>query len=307
MLTICIPVYNFDVTGLVRELLRQANGLDLPVEVLVFDDFSQPYCRKKNAALGQLPQVSYLEFDFNIGRSRIRNRLGDIASGEWLLFLDCDTMPESPDFLARYVQLLGQADVVYGGRVYGPIPQHRELMLRWHYGVRRECSRAVIRQVRPYKSFTSSNFVIKRELFLSARFNEALSGYGHEDTLLALDLKHRGVDIVHIDNPTVHLGLEPAAEFIEKATQGAHNLARILHMLPKRQRAEFERSVKLLRTFRISRRAGLLYPLRYVFRALPLIKRQLMGQRPLLPLFDLYVLSLLAQLYSKGWDVLREY
>lgn len=303
MLSICIPVYNFDVTGLVRELLHQADGLSQPVEVLVFDDYSQSYYRKKNATLGQLPRVQYLEFDFNIGRSRIRNRLGDIASGEWLLFLDCDTMPEGSDFLARYVEQLGQAEVIYGGRTYGPRPQHRELMLRWRYGVRRECTKSVFRHIRPYKSFMSSNFIISRELFLSIRFNEALSGYGHEDTLLALDLKHRGVGIAHIDSPTIHLGLEPAGEFIEKAAQGTLNLARILHMLPERQQVEFERSIKLLRVFRILRHLGLLYPLRYVSRAfVPIIKRQLMGGRPLILLFDLYELSLLAQLYSKRWS-----
>ena len=303
MLSICIPTYNFDITELVRELLRQADGINYPIEVLVFDDYSQPYYRRQNNAVAMLPRVNYLEFDYNMGRSCIRNRLGDIANGEWLLFMDCDTMPQSPDFLRKYVEHLGQIDVLYGGRVYGSKPQHRELMLRWRYGLKRECSKAIFRQLRPYKSFMSSNFVIKRELFLSHRFNEELSGYGHEDTLLANTLKNNGKNILHIDNPTVHLGLEPAGEFIEKAGQGVRNLVRILNMLPKQQRVEFERSIKLLHVFRISRCIGLLYPLRYIFRVfVPLIKRQLIGNRPSILLFDLYELSLLAQLYSKNWE-----
>lgn len=306
MLSICIPTYNFDITELVRELLRQANGLNYPIEVLVFDDYSQPYYRRQNNTLSMLPRVNYLELDYNMGRSRIRNRLGDVAQGEWLLFMDCDTMPLSPDFLRKYVEHLGQIDVLYGGRAYGPKPQHRDLMLRWRYGLKRECSKAIFRQLRPYKSFMSSNFVIRRSVFLNTRFNEELSGYGHEDTLLAIELKHKGISITHIDNPTVHLGLEPASEFIDKTEQGMLNLARILHMLPAKRRVELERSVKLLQVFRIARALGMLYPLRYVSRALmPIIKRQLGSQRPLVTLFDIYQLSLLAQLYSKNWQTLR--
>lgn len=307
MLSICIPVYNFDVTELVDSLLKQAEAIDYPVEILVFDDFSQSYYRKKNAPLVLRPNVSYLEFDFNIGRSRIRNRLGDFARGEWLLFLDCDTIPETPDFIANYVENLGRAKVIYGGRTYGPKPRHSGLILRWKYGVRRECTKAMFRQINPYKSFMSSNFVIERETFLTTRFNEDLSGYGHEDTLLGIDMKHNDISILHIDNPTVHLGLESATEFIEKTAQGVLNLARILQMMPD-SRTEIEKSIKLLNVFRKARYLGLLYPLRWVFNILtPVIKKHLASKKPSVTLFDIYKLSLLAKLYNKGWNEIKTY
>lgn len=307
MLSICIPVYNFDVTQLVDELLRQAAEIDYPVEVLVFDDFSQSYYRKKNSLLAPRANVNYLEFDFNIGRSRIRNRLGDFAQGEWLLFLDCDTMPESPNFIKNYAENLGRTKVIYGGRTYGPKPSHNKLLLRWKYGVCRECGKAIFRQIKPFKSFMSSNFVISKETFHDVRFNEDLSGYGHEDTLLGIDLKNHEIEILHIDNPTVHLGLESATEFIEKTAQGVLNLARILQMMPN-SRKDIEKSIKLLHIFRIARYMGLLYPLRWVFNVLiPVIKKQLTSKKPSVILFDIYKLSLLAKLYNKNWNEIKTY
>ena len=164
MLSICIPVYNFDVNALVDELLAQAARVACPVEILVFDDFSQSFYRARNRRLSQLPQVHYLEFDYNLGRSRIRNRLADFAHGEWLLFIDCDMMPETPAFLAAYADMLGQAPVVYGGRTQGPRPKHSALLLRWRYGQKTECQKAIIRQLQPYSTFMGGNFLIEKEL-----------------------------------------------------------------------------------------------------------------------------------------------
>lgn len=303
MLSICIPVYNFDVTPLVDELLRQASEITYPVEILVFDDYSQSYYRKKNSQLEPRPHVTYLEFDFNIGRSKIRNRLADLAHGQWLLYLDCDTVPESPNFLRNYVEQLGKAPVIYGGLTYGPRPTaHKELMLRWKYGVRRECLKARFRQIKAYKSFKSSNFVVERETFRGIRFNELLSGYGHEDTLLGIEFEKHDVKILHIDNPAVHLGLDSCTVFIEKSTQAIHNLARILQMLPESQK-KIEKSIKLLNVFRIARFTGMTYPLRAILRVFkPIIKKQLAGKEPSVTLFDMYKLSLLMKLYRKGWS-----
>ncbi|RME04221.1 MAG: glycosyltransferase family 2 protein, partial [Bacteroidetes bacterium] len=41
MLSILIPIYNFNVVELVMELHRQATELDEPVEILAFDDGSE--------------------------------------------------------------------------------------------------------------------------------------------------------------------------------------------------------------------------------------------------------------------------
>ncbi|MDI3526991.1 MAG: hypothetical protein PWR03_1174 [Tenuifilum sp.] len=301
MISVCIPVYNFDVTELVNELLAQANRINYPIEILLFDDHSHSYFRKKNEPLGLNSKVNYLEFDFNIGRSKIRNRLADVASGQWLLFLDCDVMVDDPNYLKRYIDNLPNAKVICGGRKYGPKPFRPELLLRWKYGVYRECKSAYIRQMTPYSSFISGNFVIETETFQNIRFNEELSGYGHEDTLLGIDLKRNQVDILHIDNPTIHMGLDSCKEFIEKTEQGVSNLAKILQMTPC-MRKELEKSITLLKVFRFLRMIGLLLPLRWISKVYtPFIRQNLCSKRPSILIMDLYKLTILARLYTKGW------
>lgn len=301
MISICIPVYNFDVTELTDSLLAQANRIGYPIEILLFDDHSLSYFRNVNSKLNNLKDVNYLEFDFNIGRSKIRNRLADFASGHWLLFLDCDMVIDDPDFLQGYVDALTKAQVVCGGIKYGKKPFREELILRWKYGVFRECKKAIRRQLSPYNSFMSGNFLITSEVFHTIRFNEDISGYGHEDTVFGIELKRRKVSILHIDNPSLHLGLEPCFDFLQKSEQSVINLTKLMQNAPDLRR-DLERTVRVLRVFKILRYLGLILLLRWVFRVVnPVIRRSLCSRHPSLLMFDVYKLALLAKLYSKGW------
>jgi glycosyltransferase involved in cell wall biosynthesis len=301
MISVCIPVYNFDVTELTESLLDQANKIGYPIEILLFDDHSLSYFKKLNSKLNSRKDVSYLEFDFNIGRSKIRNRLADFASGHWLLFLDCDMVIDDPNFLRNYVDSLNKAQVVCGGIKYSRKPFREELILRWKYGVSRECKNPILRQLSPYNSFMSGNFLITSEVFHTIRFNEDISGYGHEDTVFGIDLKRRKVSILHIDNPSLHLGLEPCFDFLQKSEQSVINLSKLMQNAPE-LRKDLEKSVRVLRVFKLLRRLGLTIILRWVFRVVnPIIRRSLCSKRPSLLLFDLYKLALLAKLYSKGW------
>ncbi len=301
MISICIPVYNFDVNELTDSLLEQASRIGYPIEILLFDDHSLSYFKKANSQLNNRKDVSYLEFDFNIGRSKIRNRLADFASGHWLLFLDCDMVIDDPNFLQGYVDTLTKAQVVCGGIKYGKKPFREELILRWKYGVFRECKSALRRQLSPYNSFMSGNFLILSEVFHSIRFNEDISGYGHEDTVFGINLKRRKVSILHIDNPSHHLGLEPCFDFLQKSEQSVINLSKLMRNAPD-LRKDLERTVKVLRVFKTLRFLGLTIPLRWVFRVVnPIIRRGLCSKHPSLLMLDLYKLALLAKLYSKGW------
>ena len=102
MISVCLPIYNFDVTELAEELVNQANEFNINIEVLAFDDASLSYYKRRNSQVAINSNVHYLEFDQNLGRSKIRNRLADFAQGTWLLFLDCDMIPELPNFLNNY-------------------------------------------------------------------------------------------------------------------------------------------------------------------------------------------------------------
>lgn len=301
MISICIPIYNYDVSELVDELLRQARDISYPVEIMLFDDHSLSYYKQINSKLSTRDYVNYLEFDYNIGRSKIRNRLADFATGQWLLFLDCDLVVDSPDFLKNYIGVLTKAPVICGGLKYGQKPFREELYLRWKYGISRESKISARRQLKPHNSFMSGNFLISYETYHSIRFNEEISGYGHEDTLFGIELKRKDIPVLHIDNPALHLGLEPCYDFLSKSEQSVINLAKLMRMAPD-LRKDLEHSVRILVVFRYLRMAGLIVPLRWIFRGVnPIIRKRLCGRRPSLILFDVYKLALLAKLYSKGW------
>ncbi|MDX9845540.1 MAG: glycosyltransferase [Tenuifilaceae bacterium] len=297
MISICLPIYNFDVNELVDELLRQAREFNINIEILAFDDASLSYYKKRNTRISVNSNVHYLEFDYNLGRSRIRNRLADFAQGSWLLFLDCDMIPELPNFLNNYNSVIDQANVICGGTSYGPKPFKKELLLRWRYGVHKENKNAIRRQTRPYASFLSGNFMIRKDIFHQIRFNEAISGYGHEDTLFGLDLKRNKVPILHIQNPCIHLGIEPCFDYLLKTEQGIINLVKLLSIVPQ-EKKNLRRNIKLLRVYHTFRILGLGYPLRWFFKVFnPIIRRVLCGNRPSTILFDLYKLGMLAQLF----------
>lgn len=298
LVSVCLPVYNFDVTELVEDLINQAHVNEIPIEILVFDDHSISYYKKRNQELAKHRDVSYLEFDNNLGRSKIRNRLADFAIGEWLLFLDCDMVPSTSSFLSNYVNAIRtDVKVICGGIAYGDRPIKADLMLRWRYGVLRESRSSSIRQHFPYKSFLSGNFMIAREVYYQIRFNEEISGYGHEDTLFGLDLKKNKVPILHIDNTCLHLGIEPCFEYLVKSEQGIINLVRLLRIVPE-MKVELERNIRLLRYYKIVRFMGLSYPMRLFFRFFnPFIRRLLCKAHPSLFLFDLYKVGLIAQIY----------
>ena len=48
MISICIPIYNFDVRQLITELARQISNIDVPCELVLIDDFSTEEFRKMN-------------------------------------------------------------------------------------------------------------------------------------------------------------------------------------------------------------------------------------------------------------------
>lgn len=228
MISILIPIYNYDVSPLVGVLQRQCLCLNHPFEILCFDDASLDTYKQKNRALIGMEGVLYRELSENKGRSGIRNFLASAARFPFLLFLDNDGMPESSDFMELYLQQANPNRVLYGGRTYDPQPPSDKLeMLHWKYGSRREVLPAVERQKSPYRGFQTNNFLISRKLFLDIGFDESMVGYGHEDTLFGQELERRGIPICHLTNPYRHLGLEPVDVFLKKQEQALQNLFRL--------------------------------------------------------------------------------
>jgi glycosyltransferase involved in cell wall biosynthesis len=224
MISVCIPVFNVDVRPLARQLADQIAGLNVPAEVLFFDDFSKEPFRIINRQIREFVGITYAEMDFNRGRAGIRNQLGKLASQPWLLFLDGDSLLPDSGFLKNYIHAFGDAQIMCGGTVYDPSPPDKDKRLRWKYGTRREQVPAVKRASDNKFAITANNFLINRNLFFEVGFREAISNYGHEDTVFGYDLFLKGLTVRHIDNPVIHTGLESSEEYLRKTRMALDNL-----------------------------------------------------------------------------------
>ena len=257
MLSILIPVYNFDLRALVVRLQHQGEKSLIPYEIICLDDNSSEQFRNLNKELEQLENVSYSKLQKNIGRSAIRNRLAEMANYEFLLFMDCDSMPETDVFVFNYAAKLQENTVLYGGRSYSPEkPFDKSLYFHWFYGSSREVKSVLERSQNPFRSFMTNNFVIPKKLMLEIGFDESLKQYGHEDTVFGLELKRRGVQILHLDNPLRHIGLEKASVFLKKSEQAIENLLLLMH------KHDLKDDIKLLRYFVKTR---VLHPIIYIW------------------------------------------
>lgn len=229
LLSILIPIYNYNVTHLVTELRRQAEELGIVYEICLLDDASAEEFRKQNRNLIQKTNIRYEELPENVGRSAIRNRLVEMAKYEYLLFMDCDSGVIMPHYLQTYREALNPQALLYGGRAYLPKapldPQH---LLHWQYGRQREQQDFQERQKNPYHSFMTNNFLMPKSLFESITFDESLRTYGHEDTLFGMELAAKNVEILHLHNPLLHMGLETAEVFLAKSKMAVYNLAQLI-------------------------------------------------------------------------------
>jgi glycosyltransferase involved in cell wall biosynthesis len=229
-ISVLIPVYNRSVVELVHGLHRQLKLIGAPFEILVIDDKSDDKFIKQNAASADFQNVHYLCLDKNVGRSRIRNLLGEKAQYDQLLFLDCDSGIVDDHFISRY--LASDGKVIYGGTSYDDVKPAKDYSLHWSYGKKYEAQDVRHREANPYISFRSNNFLIGKTIFEQVKFDESILEYGHEDTLFAMSLKEKNISIEHIDNPAYHLGLEDNETFINKTETALLSLIKIKKINP---------------------------------------------------------------------------
>lgn len=227
MISICIPVYNFNITALVNELTNQVSALNIPGEIIVIDDGSEHFREINKIACGK---HTYIELKENIGRARIRNLFLKYAQYPYLLFLDCDSWVKTTSFLSNYVDVIkDNPGIVCGGRIYEAGRPKREKRLRWKYGLRRESQPLSVRREFPNKSFMTNNFLISKKIFEENQFDERMVTYGHEDTLFGYNLKKKNITITHIDNPVVNGDIELNSVYLNKTREGVINLVNILN------------------------------------------------------------------------------
>lgn len=289
-MSICIPVYNEDVRNLTLSLVHELQQLKINAEILLYDDYSRDEIREMNRELSEHSGVRYKELPENVGRSAIRNKLGKEARGEYLLFLDCDSLVTSGNFIQNYMDCASVGHiVVIGGTLYPDKAPGKENTLHWKYGARIESS--IRKQATGRSHFHSNNFLIRKDVFCEILFNEKLSTYGHEDTFFGFELRQAGITVYNIDNPVLHNHLESNEIFIKKTEKALLNLLKLNEINPG-----FRSEVKLLQWTHTLHRLGLTSLITHLFRRYKQrLYHNLTGDDPSLFCFNLYRLGFLAE------------
>jgi len=259
MLSILIPIYNFDIRKFVNELHKQAVAENINFEIILADDASDFNFRKLNKETENLTHVKYIQLEKNIGRSKIRNFLAENAKFDYLLFADCDSEIPNNIFIKNYISYCKNEVVICGGRTY-----------------------------KKEKPFCEKE-IISKSIHSSIKFDEKISQYGHEDTIFGIELKRKGIKIKHIDNPLNHIDLETCTDFISKTKKGIENL---VYLSKNYNYPELFEDIKLLKTFTKTEKLSFFFKT-YFKLFEKLTEKNLCSSHPSLKLFDLYKLAYL--------------
>ncbi len=288
-LSVLIPVYNWDCSSLLTELHSQGLRLGLPFEIIVADDCSD--CEYGNSTTaGSLEHCRYIRLGQNLGRSAIRNYLANESRYEKLLFIDCDMQVRTDTFLYSYIQASREAKVVCGG-ICTPLLMPHGCELRYTYESSADRRRSArIRSRQPYQRFTTASFLIDRKEFMRIRFNESIDGYGYEDVCFGHELETRGTEILHIDNPLVHMGLDENAVFLDKTLQAIRNA--YIHA------PGLGHSSRIVSCYRKVCKLHATWVFRLIWRwGRKSMEKNLLGKKPNLRVFALYKLCYLCSEY----------
>lgn len=292
-LSICVPVYNFDVRELVFDLKKEIDSQKTDAEIILIDDASKEECKQVNRELQNIAH-QFIFLKKNIGRSRIRNLFLQYAAGEYLLFLDCDGKITVKNFLKNYIQFIQEHPdtlVIYGGREVLNSASDQDHYLRWKFAVERENLPVEVRREKPYLSFQTNNFVIRKGILERVGFNPEFQKYGYEDLLLAMDLKAEHIKIDHIDNPILNNDLESNIVYLEKVEESVESLS---HMLKDERLSSKLSEVKLVKLYNKLKNTPFKAVLGFLFnRGEGNIKRKLSKGNVNLRYLDIYKLGLL--------------
>ena len=226
-LSILIPFKGDDPTPLLAALARETGD----AEVVILDDGSRDpaLAARVEAAIAALPlPARFARLAVNEGRSKGRNRLVAHARAGHFLFLDSDMLPDSPTFIAAWLDLIARENpaVAFGGFSLDQAPARADHALHRAMAGHSDCLPATERALTPEKIFTS-NLLVRADVFAAESFDESFAGWGWEDVEWGMRVARRW-PILHVENTATHLGLDTARTLADKYEQSTGNFARIV-------------------------------------------------------------------------------
>ncbi len=286
ILSILIPVYNYNCVALVKALQQQAENCNIDYEILVADDGSdnaEIVC--ENRKINAIPHSVYHEMGQNHGRSWIRNWLVSQSQGAYLLFIDSDAEICNAHFVGNYLRHVEKGAVICGGILHPEEEPSHTRRLRYRYEKAMEpCFTAERRNQHPYANLRTFNFMMPREVALSHPFDESITLYGYEDTLLGGMFEKEGLKVIHIDNPLINADIEENPIFLKKTEESMHSLYQLKDKMRHHSR--------LLTSYEKIRRLKLDTLLRFVFPLLrPMLTWHLTGKQPTVIALQFYKLA----------------
>ena len=288
MISVLIPVYNYNIIALVKMIHEQLIDASIDFEILCLDDASNPLYSEENKTIESYSNTSYFISKENNGRIKTRQLLAKKAQFEWLLFLDADVVPKTSTFIKEYIKTLPKYDAVFGGFAYKNEFPKPEYMLRWKYGKSQEEVDASIRNTKPYKVIISANFLIKADIFNSIHGTITQKGYGFDNYFGAL-LKQHKANIFHINNEVYHLGIEKSEDYLSKKEQAANTLLQLV-----KDKKHLEHDNNLLALFLNLKRFKLNYISAFIFKLFQsYMRKNLLSANPSIKVLQLYRITYL--------------
>ena len=287
-LSIIIPTYHFDCTHLVSSLnhLCQASEVKEQYEITVIDDGSKDMSvNTKNQVINEWEHCKFVQQPQNTGKSTLLNKAILQAVYPLILLIDCDAQVCTDNFIEKYLNAAPLADVICGSLITSPESLREDNHLRYKYETAAKKIRSIDYLSKyPYQHFTTFNVLFHKEVFQKVQFDEDLSEYGYEDTILGLKLKQHAISTLHIDAPLIHTGIDSTALFLDKTEKALRNLKGL--SLDVQNSITVSQVANKLKACHLSGLVILFYKL---FNKS--IRKQLLGSTPNLFLFNLYKLG----------------
>jgi glycosyltransferase involved in cell wall biosynthesis len=225
-LSICIPLYRYDVTKLI-DALAACKSSSL-AEIVLYDDGSGDHelLAKLESHAGRVPAaVRIVSAAANRGRAVARNAAFKHARSEWLLLLDADMMPDSESFIEGYldaIETTWEPAVVVGGYSLKTAPKDKRFARHRWQAEASECLPATTRSVAPGRYVFSSNVLVHRLVLDACPFDQRFAAWGWEDTDWGLRAQ-QWFPVRHIDNTATHMGLDTDKALIAKYASSGQN------------------------------------------------------------------------------------
>ena len=293
MLSILIPIYNYNVLPLVKELNSQCIESGIEYEILCQDDASNSDLNSINEQINSLSNCSFKTLKKNVAHRQNRNMLAEKAKYNFLLFIDGDSIIIKKDYISSYLQYLESYDVIYGGRVHPQKCPSKQQKLRWKYGKFMEDKIATERVKKPFVCLLFNNTVIRKDCFDEVKFDKEITLYGHDDTQLSYQLQLKKIGVKHINNPVQHGDIDTNLAFLQKIKNSLKNLKLLdqKQLIPK----DYNKLLSL-----VSKLHG--YKLTYFLSAFytifgKLLEYNLKGNNPSLFIFNVFRLTYFSKLY----------